>query len=55
MPTKKVKIKNNNIDLSLSANNLSKVKQVKKNGKTCLMIELDEEVNIEDMIKLMTK
>lgn len=45
--TKSIKFKNNNIDISLSANELDKIKQVNNNGKKCLIIELNEDVEIE--------
>lgn len=45
--SKSIRFKNNNIDISLSANELDKIKQVKNNGKKCLIIELDEDVEIE--------
>lgn len=45
--SKSIRFKNNNIDISLSANELGQIKQVNKNGKKCLIIELSEDVEIE--------
>lgn len=47
--SKSVKIKTLDADVSISGSNLNKIKQVKKNGKVCLMIELNqgEEVEVE--------
>lgn len=42
--SKSIKFKNNNIDISLSANELDKIKQINSNGKKYLMVELKEDV-----------
>lgn len=45
--SKAIKIKNNNVEISLSAKELSKIKQVNNNGRKCLVIELEDDVDIE--------
>ena len=45
--SKAVKLNNSDITLSVGAGAISKVSQTKKNGKKCLVIELDENVNLD--------
>lgn len=45
--SKAIKIKNNNVEISLSAKELDKIKQVENRGRKCLIIELDDDIDIE--------
>ena len=45
--SKAIKIKNNNVEISLSAKELSKIKQVNNKGRKCLVIELEDDIDIE--------
>lgn len=49
IPTKKVKISNSKVDITLDAHDISKLVQTNKNGQPCLIIPLDEAVNIDDL------
>jgi hypothetical protein len=44
---KSIKIENNTVSISVSPQDLKNIKQVKKNGKRYLLIEIDETANID--------
>lgn len=44
---KSIKIENNTVSISVSPQNLKNIKQVKKDGKRYLLIEIDETANLE--------
>lgn len=44
---KSIKINSSKVDIALSPSVLKTVKQINKNGKKCLIIELDDTVNLE--------
>jgi len=44
---KSVKIENNTVSISVSPQDLRNIKQVKKDGKRYLLIEIDETANLE--------
>lgn len=44
---KSIKIENDTVSISVSPQDLKNIKQVKKNGKRYLLIEIDEAVNLE--------
>jgi hypothetical protein len=44
---KSIKIENNTVSLSVSPQDLKNIKQVKKDGRRYLLIEIDETVNID--------
>ena len=45
--SKSVKIKTLYTDVSVSSSNLNKIKKINKNGKVCLMIELNQQEEVE--------